>query len=114
MQLDKLKSLLGIALEDTTKDAALQFAIDDTQEVILNYCHLEGLPAGLSNTAYRMAMDMYRNEGPGDASAPLGPVSSITEGDTTTAFRARADEGIKDSLLKNYKTQLNRYRRLTW
>lgn len=114
MQLEKLKSLLGIAPEDTTKDTALQFVLDDVQETILNYCHLEELPVGLLNTAYRMAMDLYRNEGPGDASAPLGPVSSITEGDTTTAFRARADEGFKDSLLKNYKAQLNRYRVLTW
>lgn len=112
--MEKLKVLLGIALEDTAKDSALQFALDDVREAILNYCHLDELPAGLSNTAYRMAIDLYRNEGPGDASAPLGPVSSITEGDTTTAFRARADEGFKDSLLKNYKAQMNRYRRLTW
>lgn len=114
LDLAKLKKLLGIKQEDTSKDDSLKFTLDDVHEAILNYCNQSELPKGLENTAYRMAIDLYRNEAPGEADTPLGPVSSIAEGDTSTSFRVRADEGYKDSLLKNYKARLNRYRRLSW
>lgn len=114
LDLNKLKKLLGIGQDDTSKDDSLQFILDDALETILNHCNQPELPKGLENTAYRMAIDLYRNEAPGENEAPLGPVSSISEGDTSTSFRVRADEGYKDGLLKNYKAQLNRYRRLSW
>jgi hypothetical protein len=113
MELDKLKRLLGISIEDTTKDMLLQFAIDDTKELILSYCNLEELPIGTLNTAYRMAMDLYRNENLGNEDSSLGSISSISEGDTSVSYRSNTAE-FKDSLLKNYKIQLNRYRKLVW
>ena len=60
MELAKLKALLGI--EDDSKDVVLEFVIADVEETIKNYCHVEEMPAGLVNTGYRMAMDLYRNE----------------------------------------------------
>lgn len=114
MELGKLKALLGIAPDDTTQDTSLQFIIDDVTETILNHCNLDELPSGLVHTAYRMAIDLYRNEAIGEAEAPLGFVSSITEGDVTTSFHKSADDGFKNTLLKNYHAQLNRYRRVSW
>lgn len=113
MELDKLKQLLGIELTDTSKNFIIQFTIDDVQETILNYCHLDELPSGLINTAYRMSMDLYKNENLGSEETALGSISSISEGDTSTNFRSSASE-FKDSLLKDYKTQLNKYRKLVW
>lgn len=113
MELDKLKALLGIELEDTSKDVILEFTMDNIKEVILNHCHIKELPEGLINTAYRMCLDLYRNENLGDESNPLGSISSITEGDTSTSFRSNATE-FKDSSLKDYKKQLNRYRKVEW
>jgi hypothetical protein len=113
MELKKFKQLLGLDVDDTTKDVSLQFIIDDVQEIILNYCHLDKIPEGLINTAYRMGIDLYRNEAPGDESTPLGVVSSISTGDTTTSFKSSTSE-FKESLLKDYKKQMNRYRRLSW
>jgi hypothetical protein len=113
MELDKLKQLLGIDITDNTKDIALQFVIDDTTEIIMSYCNLEELPSGLSNTAYRMAIDLYRNENLGDENIPLGSVSSISEGDTTVNYRSNIAE-FKDTLIKDYRVQLNRYRKLVW
>ena len=45
MELSKLKQLLGIDSEDTSKDVPLNFAMDNVQEVINNYCHTAEIPA---------------------------------------------------------------------
>lgn len=112
MELEKLKKLLGIPDTDATQDYSLEFIIGDVTETILNYCNLDELPAGLVNTAYRMAVDLYRYDRPGDGSAPLA-VSSISEGDTSTSFTSAAD-ALNEGLLRDYRGQLNRYRKLGW
>ncbi len=108
-----LKPLVGLSVSDTSKDDVLTFILSDVQEVILNYCHIDELPDGLSNTAYRMAMDLYRNEGIGDADESAGNVTSIKEGDTQINFgSSKYEQTFAESLLKNYSQQLNRYRKL--
>ena len=66
------------------------------------------------NTGYRMAMDLYRNENIGQEESASGPVSSMTEGDTSVSFRQYVDEHFKDTVLKNYRPVLNRYRRIVF
>lgn len=112
MELGILKGLLGIEETDQTSDLALRFILDDVEETILNYCNLEELPAGLLNTAYRMAMDLYRYDHPGAGSAPV-MVVSVSEGDTSTSF-ANAADSLTGGILKDYCGQLNRYRKLRW
>lgn len=112
MELTKLKQLLGIT--DESKDVVLQFIIDDVTETILNYCNIEEIPNGLVNTAYRMAIDLYRNENLGNEEYALGSVSTISVGDTSTSFKQSVDDGFKETLLKNYIRSLNKYRRVVW
>ena len=112
MDLAKLKALLGI--EDDSKDVILEFVNADVEETIKNYCHVEEMPKGLVNTGYRMAMDLYRNENIGSVTAAVGAVSSISEGDTSTSFQQYVDANFKDTVLKNYKSSLNRYRKVAW
>ena len=107
MDLMKLKALLGIPEGDTTQNIALQFLM-----TIRNYCNLKAVPAGLTSTSYRMAIDLYRYERPGDGEAPAR-VSSISEGDTSTSFTSAAD-ALSGGILKDYQGQLNRYRKLGW
>ncbi len=114
LEVTKLKKLLGIAVDDTSQDANLEFILDDVTESILNYCNIQELPSGLVNTAYRMAIDLYRNEAIGEADAPIGVVTSIKEGDTQTSFNKSVDDNFKDTLMKNYYSQLNHYRKLVW
>lgn len=114
MELNKLKQLLGISVEDKTQDIQLTFIISDVEETITNYCNIKEVPKGLLNTSYRMAIDLYRNENLGHEESALGSVSSISAGDTSTSFKQSVDDSFKDSLLKNYKPQLNRYRKLVW
>lgn len=109
MDREKLKRLLGI--EDKSRDFVVDFLIEDVEETIKNYCNVEKLPEGLLNTAYRMAMDLYRNENIGQDTAGIS-VSSITEGDTSTSFGQYADDNFKDTILKNYSRILNRYRKV--
>lgn len=112
MELAKLKALLG--MEDDSKDVILEFVIADVEETIKNYCHVDSVPEGLVNTGYRMAMDLYRNENIGSEAGAVGSVSSITEGDASTSFRQYVDDNFKDTVLKNYKSSLNRYRKVAW
>jgi hypothetical protein len=109
----KLKSLLGIELGDTTKEAAINFVLEDVSETIKNYCNTDGVPDGLHSTMIRMAMDLYRNENLCSEESSLGSISSISEGDTSVNYRSSASE-FKEHLLKDYKIQLNRYRRIRW
>lgn len=110
MEVNKLKQLLGIQGEE--KDSILQFALDDVEETILNYCHINQIPKRLENTAYRMAIDFVRSEGLGEETTPLS-VSSITEGSTSTSF-TNTTESMKDTILKEYEKQLRKYRKLVW
>lgn len=114
MDVQKLKTLLGIPGEDASRDPLLGFILEDVREAILNYCAIEELPEGLTNTAYRMAMDLYRNENIGQEEAATGPVASLSEGDTSTSFHQYADGNFKDTVLKNYRPSLNRYRKVVF
>ncbi len=109
MELEKLKDLLGISKEDISRDIQLAFSMADVEETVKNYCHIKSVPEGLINTCYRMAVDLYRHERLGEGEAPV-MVTSISEGDTKTSFSS-ASGVLQGSILKNYKVQLNRYRK---
>ncbi|MEF9952204.1 MAG: phage head-tail connector protein [Clostridium sp.] len=111
--LEKIKSLLGIKRDDTSRDAIISFIIDDVTEIIKNYCGVDLVPPGLNNTVIRMAIDIYRNENLGEEEGPVGSISSITEGDTSVSYKG-ATSDYTTSMLKNYKTQLNRFRKVVW
>ena len=114
LEFEKLKSWLGIPLDDCSKDVALQFSIDDAVQTALNYCNLKELPDGLISTCYRMSIDIFRNENFGNEDSGVF-VSSISEGDTSTSFKLKETESnYTDSILKNYSSKLNRYRKLVF
>lgn len=110
--LDTLKSLLG----PNVVEEAAQFCLDECEGLALDYCNLEELPTGLQSTVIRMAVDLYRLEGYGDAAGAVGEVTSIKEGDTTITYernRYNAQTGAGGAaLLKNYSARLNSYRKL--
>jgi hypothetical protein len=60
-----------------------------------------------------MAVDLYRNEHPGESDVPQG-IKSVTTGDTSTSFAITETNGYAESLLRNYRGQLNRYRRVVF
>ena len=113
MEVERLKKLLGFSREEDSKDTILEFILEDVEEMVKNYCNVPTIPEQLNSTILRMAIDMYKNESLGSEDIALGSISSISEGDTSVSYRSSASE-FKESLLKDYKSQLNRYRKLRW
>lgn len=112
-KLNQLKGRLGIELTDASKDDDLLFALEDIENIVKDHCNITEIPEGLNTTVIRMARELYMNENLGSDTVALGSVSSISEGNTSTSFRSSASE-FKDSLLKDYKSRLNKYRKLVW
>ncbi len=112
-KLQKLKLLLG--LENDDKDELLLFVIDKVSDMVCNYCNIKQVPKGLENVMLNMAVDLYRAESLGQEQAE-GTVKSVTEGDVTVSFASASaiSENSGMQFLKDYTTQLNRYRRLKW
>ena len=114
LPVDKLKLLLGI--KDDTQDDVLEFVIDTVRDEILNYCNLTEIPTALGNVMVRMAADLYRSEGYGNATAPQA-AKSVTRGDVTIQYgngAATAEITGAKSVLDDYKGQLRAFRRLRW
>ena len=113
-QLTKLKILLGIT--DELQDGVLSFVLETVREMVLNYCNIDVIPEGLQSTVVRMAADLYRSEGYGQAAAPQ-VAKSVTRGDVTVSYGDGAAvpqiTGGK-SVLDDYKAQLQVYRKLRW
>lgn len=120
--LSRLKTLLGITGED--KDTLLQFALDDTKMIILNYCNLTFIPKGLETVWLKMAIEFYKSSGASTGSINVGAsasgkVSSISEGDTSVSFdtsnstgSTSAQNSTTDGLINNYIVQLNQFRKV--
>lgn len=111
--LEKLKILLGI--EDNSKDYVLQLTIDIVTDMVLNYCHIKEIPSGLENVVVSMCIDKYRAENYGQENSE-GKVKSISEGDVSVSFASAfsVSENPSMEFLKNYKSQLNIYRKVVW
>jgi len=107
-----LKKLLGVKNDDS--DEVLLFTINSTIDMICSYCRLQYVPKQLDNVVLNIAMDLYRSRSFGQEQTE-GTVKSITEGDVSVAFDTQNQKSLSSSdTLKNYKIQLDRYRRMGW
>ena len=111
IQLEKLKQLLGIT--DDTKDFILEFALEKAEDTIKNYCNIKEIPVELNNIVLGMAMELYRIENFGSEEEGKD-IKSIQVGDTTTTFETNKKIDISKELLKDYKAQLDPFRKLRW
>ena len=112
-KINKLHILLGIA--EGEKEEILAFLLDKTADMICNYCRRSAVPAELENIQLNMAVDMYRAESLGQENVQCA-VKTITEGDVSVSFGSAASVSENPSMefLKNYKVQLNRFRKAGW
>lgn len=111
-RIDALRALLRI--DPGEEEAVLQFCLASAKEQILSYCNIKKMPAALEMTRIRIAADIYRAEGYGDAAEM--DVSSMQEGDQSVHYtrnRYNRQEKAKD-FTTNYASVLSRYRRLEW
>ena len=120
--LQQLKMLLGIASDDDSKDDLLIFILDTVTDMVLNYCDIEEVPDGLERIIVRMARDMYKLEGYGqaDTGTGTGAVTQVKRGDTTVSYgsagstyNSATGAGGAD-FINNYVKQLNAFRQVTF
>lgn len=105
-------STFRILIGKEESEELLTFILNLVEETVKNFCHITDIPNGLKNTVIRMAVDMYREEGYGNADGGTGAVKSISVGDTSTTFSTETATYYAESLLKNYEKTLKSYRKL--
>lgn len=113
-------------------DDIYQLGVDEIEQVIKNYCDINAVPDALKFTWANMAVDLIRyeyasqnNDSDNSDGINARDVSSIKIGDTniqigsgsTTNAHNRAIKSHTanlDTLVMNYKEQLNKFRRMVW
>lgn len=106
----RLKAILGI--QDDNSNDILDFILERVHQAILIYCRTEELPNGLKTLYIAICADLYRAEGYGSAERPR-ELRSITEGDISLGY-GEAPTNTGAELIKDYKAELERYRRCGW
>lgn len=109
--------------ELTEKEELIFICVERVKEYILTYCHIETIPEELYNTwADRVTGEVMltgKNAGMLEEMDLSGPVTGVTEGDTSVSFAdGQSAESRFDSiaveLSKTGLGMLRKYRRLVW
>lgn len=120
-------------------DDEIDIALDEVEQVILNYCNIYVVPEELFYTWANMVVDLIRFQfttnnndngvggGTDENGVALGmAINSLSVGDTTTKFTINSsatDNNSKalsshipllDDLVMNYKNQLQKFREVWW
>lgn len=97
--LQDIKVLLDIPVEDTSKDTLLNVLYNKCSRDVMNYCNIDEIPDGLTDTVEELVIIRYNRRGnEGADTETVGPL-------TTTYI-----EGA-DAIPESFKPLLNRYRR---
>ncbi|MEK5277677.1 MULTISPECIES: hypothetical protein [Paenibacillus] len=113
----KLKQLLGIPIETTTKDFQLTFALESIIQAIKTFCNIASIPRELDTVVLQIAEDYYRAKYSTEFELAAPAVTSIKRGDVTTAFgsaKAIVTVGSGAAFIRNYEAQLIAFRRMRW
>ncbi len=95
---EKIKKLLG---DQAADEEQIALAYEMVSQYILNYCGIRELPPGLELTAAAMTADYLRRGSTG--------AKRVTLGDTAVEYFTAGENQVG---LEDYRSQLNRYRRL--
>jgi len=117
---------LGITILDTT------MLLEEVAITITNYCNILSVPDGLVFTHANMALDYARYQDEliktpaqiDDVNINIDSISAVKVGDTNVTLGGNkgtqrsklinSHQIYLDGLLLNYKTQLNKFRRVGW
>jgi hypothetical protein len=89
-----VKMLLGMAIEDTSKDALLNHYINLALRLVLSYCNINAIASDYDGTIAELAVFLYKNKD------NLG-YSQKTEGERSiTLIGSDIPEYIKEALPK--------------
>ena len=107
-----IKSLLGSA---SPKEDVIEYWVASTKQYILNYCNLKELPEQLNAILIEMTCLRIRFNTNGIGTG-VKNVSSVNDGSQSISYALTGQRSFSsdDELLNQYKSQLNRFRRLKW
>lgn len=131
---DIIKAKLGI---DTPSGTLLNYNVDEIEQTIKNYCNLDYVPKELTYTFVNMVCDLNTydsqvvqdntpsEDGNEDISISPSGVNSVRVGNTTISFGSGSDTSTRnralrshqanlDQLILDYKSQLNKFRKMVW
>lgn len=131
---DIIKAKLGI---DTPSETLLNYNVDEIEQTIKNYCNLDYVPKELTYTFVNMVCDLNTydsqvvqdntpfEDGNEDISISPSGVNSVRVGNTTISFGSGSDTSTRnralrshqanlDQLILDYKSQLNKFRKMVW
>ena len=93
-------------LELSEPTALIELDIARVSQQVKNYCNLEEIPEALNFTIADMVVDLQR-----ERSGDCINFTDTDMGDTSYSFSV--DDAI-DNLVRDYKSNLNSFRRLRW
>lgn len=118
--LENIKMLLGIKLDDTTKDSIINYWINYYTKMVLKYTHQEVLNSDLESIIEQIVIIKcggIGSEGKTDTQDGNN-VKSITRGDYQIVYKdKKSDTEINtslDNIAINFQGQLNLWRRLDY
>lgn len=89
--IETMKMLLGIDINDTSKDNILNHYLNKAINIILGYCNIDSLNAKYNELASDYAVYLYKNK-------DLDGLESKTEGDKSIKIKDGIPENIKKAL----------------
>lgn len=127
-----LLEIVVLKLHNKVDELTCRLAIEEVEQEVKNYCRIDKVPEELRFTVANMAIDLirYELEAVGEDTdvtqeISIADVASVKMGDTTInlgggsentgADRARnSHKANLDDVVMNYRSQLNRFRRMVW
>ncbi|MEA4972926.1 MAG: hypothetical protein VB119_07055 [Candidatus Metalachnospira sp.] len=106
-----LKKLVGG--QSTDSPFLFEFTVDKAWNMICSYCNIDTVPDALETTLLSMCIDIYRTENYG-SKEEKSSVKSISEGEASVSYASAYSSNPSSEFLKDYKSQLNKYRKVAW
>ncbi|MFX3631858.1 MAG: DNA-packaging protein [Candidatus Pristimantibacillus sp.] len=110
-----------LSIQDGLTDFMIVSYVGEIEQRILHYCGITEVPEGLRFTWTSMTIDALRIEQAHvpDIGETAGGLVDVSIGDTSTSSGGgngltNTSKSVIDSVVLNYKIDLNRYRKLRW
>lgn len=107
------EKILAKLMELREKDslAAMEFAAERSEEMMKAYCNIPELPEELIGVGAALAGMVLDS---GAAATPSQRAKSIREGDVSVTFAEGISGENEQELLRCFRTELDRHRRMDW
>lgn len=104
-------------LSDPIDDILILAYIAEVEQAMKTYMNRSDIPQELMFVLGNMVLDLITNENRKADPDSQQSVSSVKEGDVTVQFgaaRVESSERAMEQLIFDYRTQLNRFRKVRW